>query len=182
VTDVEPWEQRKLWLLNGSHSLMAYAGSLRGHSTVAEAIADPVVRGWVEEWWDVAAAHLPLPAAEIADYRAALLERYANPRIRHLLAQIAADGSQKVPVRVWPALHASLHAGQVPEGACRILAAWVVHLRGHGAPVTDVAAGELTALAGGDLHEAVRRVLTHIGMLDERVHAAVVRLANELEG
>ena len=187
VTDVEPWEQRKLWLLNGSHSLMAYAGSLRGHETVAEAIADPVVRGWVEQWWDVAAAHLPLPAAEIADYRAALLERYANPRIRHLLRQIAADGSQKVPVRVWPALHASLHAGQVPEGAYRILAAWVVHLRGHGAPVTDVAAGELTALAGGDLHEAVRRVLTRIAVgrddgNDERVHAAVVRLANELEG
>ena len=119
VDDVGPWEQRKLWLLNGSHSLMAYAGGLRGHETVAEAIADPVVRDWVEQWWDDAAQHLTrlrLPAAEIADYRAALLERYANPRIRHLLAQIAADGSQKVPVRILPVLHASLNAGHVPDG------------------------------------------------------------------
>ncbi|MGI5131651.1 mannitol dehydrogenase family protein [Pseudonocardia sp. CA-107938] len=182
VTDVEPWEHRKLWLLNGSHSLMAYAGSIRGHETVAEAIADPVVRGWVEQWWDVAARHLPLPATEIADYRAALLERYANPRIRHLLRQIAADGSQKVPVRVWPVLSEEVRSGHIPDGATRILAAWVLHLRGRGAPVTDVAADELRSLAGGDLHDAVRRVLTRIDMPDERVHAAVARLATELEG
>jgi fructuronate reductase len=30
VADVEPFEQRKLWLLNGSHSMLAYAGSIRG--------------------------------------------------------------------------------------------------------------------------------------------------------
>ena len=38
--DVAPFEQRKLWLLNGAHSLLAYAGSIRGHETVAEAVAD----------------------------------------------------------------------------------------------------------------------------------------------
>ena len=102
VDDVEPFEQRKLWLLNGSHSLLAYAGHVRGHETVAEAIADPVVRGWVEQWWDEAAAHLTLPPSDVAAYREALLERFANPRIRHLLAQIAADGSQKIPVRILP--------------------------------------------------------------------------------
>src|SRR4029453_2152689 len=31
VDDVAPFEQRKLWLLNASHSLLAYAGSIRGH-------------------------------------------------------------------------------------------------------------------------------------------------------
>ena len=29
--DVTPYEHRKLWLLNGAHSLLAYAGSIRGH-------------------------------------------------------------------------------------------------------------------------------------------------------
>ena len=61
VDDVVPWEHRKLWLLNGSHSLMAYAATIRGHETVEQAISDPVVRGWVEQWWDDAARHLPLP-------------------------------------------------------------------------------------------------------------------------
>jgi fructuronate reductase len=180
VDDIVPWEHRKLWLLNGSHSLMAYAGTLRGHETVEQAIADPVVHGWVEQWWDDAARHLPLPSEEIAAYRAALLERYANPRIRHLLRQIAADGSQKVPIRILPTVRAELARGQVPTGAARVLAAWICHLRGQGAPIADVAAEEFTALAAGDLDDAVGRVLARLGADDARLTAVVTASAREL--
>jgi fructuronate reductase len=180
VDDVVPWEHRKLWLLNGSHSLMAYAATIRGHETVEQAISDPVVRGWVEAWWDDAARHLPLPAEEIAAYRAALLDRYANPRIRHLLRQIAADGSQKLPIRILPTVRAELDRGHVPTGAARVLAAWVCHLRGQGAPVADVAADEFTALAAGELDVAVGRVLTRLGADDPRLTSAVTALAREL--
>jgi fructuronate reductase len=182
VDDIVPWEHRKLWLLNGSHSLMAYAGTLRGHETVEQAIGDPVVRGWVEQWWEDAARHLPLPPEEITAYRAALLERYANPRIRHLLRQIAADGSQKVPIRILPAVRADLADGRVPTGAARVLAAWVCHLRGQGAPVADVAAEEFVALAAGDLEDAVGRVLARLDVTDARLAAAVTALAGELGG
>ena len=182
VDDIVPWEHRKLWLLNGSHSLMAYAGTLRGHETVEQAIADPVVRGWVEQWWDDAARHLPLPAEEITAYRAALLERYANPRIRHLLRQIAADGSQKVPIRILPTVRAELADGRVPTGAARVLAAWVCHLRGRGAPVADVAAEAFTALAAGEVDDAVRRVLARLGVEDARLDTAVTDLARDLGG
>jgi fructuronate reductase len=181
VDDIVPWEHRKLWLLNGSHSLMAYAGTIRGHDTVQQAISDPAVRDWVDQWWDDAARHLPLPAGEIAAYRAALLERYANPRIRHLLAQIAADGSQKVPIRILPTVRADLAEGRVATGAVRVLAAWVCHLRGLGAPVADVAADEFVALACGDLDDAVERVLGRLGVDDPRVRAAAVALARELD-
>jgi fructuronate reductase len=159
VDDVRPFERRKLWLLNGSHSLMAYAGSIRGHETVAEAIADPVVRRWVEEWWDAASAQLSLPAEDVAAYRQALRDRYANPTIRHRLAQIAADGSQKIPIRAVPVIR----AGSDP-GAVRLVAAWIAHLRGHGAPVTDVRAEELTALAAGPAHAAVGRLVAWLGL------------------
>ena len=182
VDDIVPWEHRKLWLLNGSHSLMAYAGTLRGHETVEQAIGDPVVRGWVEQWWEDAARHLPLPPEEITAYRAALLERYANPRIRHLLRQIAADGSQKVPIRILQAVRAELADGRVPTGAARVLAAWVCHLRGQGAPVADVAAEEFVALAAGDLEDAVGRVLARLDVTDARLAAAVTALAGELGG
>ena len=182
VDDIEPWELRKLWLLNGSHSLLAYAGSIRGHQTVHQAIEDPVLRGWVEQWWDDAAPHLPLPAADIAAYRSALLQRYANPRIRHLLGQIAADGSQKLPIRILPTVRAARADGHVPTGAARVLAAWVCHLRGAGAPVADVAAAEFTALAAGDLDDAVGRVLSRIGADDEQLRRTVTELAGELEG
>jgi fructuronate reductase len=128
-------------LLNGGHSLLAYAGSARGHSTIADAVADPVCRGWLDQWWDEAVRHIPLPAAELSAYRAALLSRFANPRIRHTLAQIAADGSQKIPIRVLPVLRGELSAGRPATGAVRVLAAWIAHLRGVGAPVSDAGAG-----------------------------------------
>ena len=130
--NIYPYEDRKLWLLNGAHSLLAYAGSARGHQTVAEAVADDECREWIQQWWAEAARHIDLPANVLDDYRAALLDRFANPRMRHLLAQIAADGSQKLPVRILPVLRAERAAGRMPEGATRALGAWVGHLRGAG--------------------------------------------------
>lgn len=182
VKDVVPFEQRKLWLLNGSHSLLAYAGSARGHETVADAIADPVLRGWVEEWWDEAQAHLPLDLAEVTAYRAALVERFENPAIRHALAQIAADGSQKLRVRAVPVLRAELAAGRVPRGAARLVAAWVAHLHGVGAPVVDARSAEVGALVGADVSSTAAAVL---GYLDPDLRrpdlvAVVALLAEEI--
>jgi fructuronate reductase len=157
--DVTPFEQRKLWLLNGAHSLLAYAGSLRGHRTVAEAVADTTCRRWLDQWWDEASRHLTLPDDDVDHYRRALLDRFANPRIRHGLDQIATDGSQKLPVRILPALRAERAAGRLAEGATVTLAAWVCHLRGHGAPVNDARAAELAAVAAGPLREAVPKAL-----------------------
>jgi fructuronate reductase len=148
VDDVHPYETRKLLLLNGGHSLLAYAGSARGHDTIAAAVADPVCRRWLEQWWDDAAPHVPLPADDVAAYRAALIERFANPRIRHLLAQIAPDGSTKLPIRLLPVLHAERTAGRMPAGGVRMLAAWIGHLRGIGAPVNDPGAGPYQERAG----------------------------------
>jgi len=157
--DVAPFERRKLWLLNGAHSLLAYAGSVRGHTTVAEAVADDTCRNWLEQWWDEASPHLQLRAADVAAYRAALVDRFANPRIRHRLDQIAADGTQKLPVRILPVLRRERAAGRVPRSATRVLAAWVCHLRGLGAPVQDPLAAEIVPVAVGPLPDAVRRLL-----------------------
>lgn len=132
--DVEPFEQRKLWMLNGSHSLLAYAGSIRGFETVKDAIADPQLREWVWDWWKLAGPHLQV---EWEEYARALEERFANPNIRHLLAQIAHDGSQKIPVRILPVLRAELQDGKTPLAALRVVAAWLAHLRGYGAEIVD---------------------------------------------
>jgi fructuronate reductase len=160
VDHVEPFEQRKLWLLNGSHSMLAYAGSIRGHSTIDEAIADPACRSWVEMFWDEASRHLTLPAADIADYRAALLTRFSNPRAGDLLARIAADGSTKLLVRTVPTIRAERTAGRVPIGCATTVAAWVLHLRGLGAPIKDAGATAAREAANsGDLPEVVPAVL-----------------------
>ncbi len=181
VADVHPYETRKLWLLNGAHSILAYGGSVPGHRTVAEAIADPRVAGWVRDWWDAASSRLELPAADIRSYRQALLERFASPGIQHLLSQIAADGSQKIPIRVLPVLRAVRADAQLPTGVTYPLAAWVAHLRGLGVPVQDVRAAELTRLAAGPAAEAVEAVLGWLGVDDIEVSAMVGRQLAELE-
>jgi fructuronate reductase len=183
VDDVTPFEERKLWLLNGAHSLLAYAGSIRGHTTVVQAIADDTVREWVEQWWDESSRHLTQPSGLIEDYRRALLERFGNPAIRHRLDQIAADGSQKLPERTLPVLALERRDGRMPRGATRTLAAWVLHLRGVGAPVTDASKDALVALAAGPLAPAVHSVLTFLDPQlgeDDAVAGAVLAQAEEL--
>ena len=184
TADVAPFEERKLWLLNGGHSLLAYAGSARGHSTVAEAVADETCRTWLEQWWSEASSHLTLPPDDVAAYMVELLDRFANPRMRHRLDQVAADGSQKLPIRILPVLERERSAGRVPQGATRALAAWVCHLRGIGAPVRDARAEELLTLTAGPLRDAVCGLLGALGpalAADEDVVAAVLAHAEELE-
>jgi fructuronate reductase len=181
--DITPFEHRKLWLLNGGHSLLAYAGSVRGHRTVAEAVADETCRSWLEQWWAEASPYVGLPAGDLAAYRAALLERFGNARIRHQLEQIATDGSQKLPVRILPTLQRERAAGRMPAGAIRVLAGWVCYLRGHGAPVKDAHAAEVVPLADGPLLDATRKVLGAFDpavAADDEVVAAVVAAATEL--
>ncbi len=160
VSDVRPFAERKLCLLNGGHSLLAYAGSALGHSTVADAVADPRCRAWLEGWWDGVTPILGLPGDEIAGYCTALLARWSNPRIGHTLNLIARDGSQKLLQRVLPVIHRYRAVGDPPPpGAARLLGAWLAHLRGSGAEVDDPRAPELVRLAAGERAEAARSVL-----------------------
>jgi fructuronate reductase len=145
VGDIAPYERRKLWLLNGAHSLLAYAGLLHGHSTVAEAIADERCLLWVLEWWSEVAAHVPQPAAVLAGYQNQLLSRFANPRMHYLLAQIAADGSQKLRVRALPVVSLERAAGRRAGAGLRILACWIAYLHTEPPELTDPLAAQLHA-------------------------------------
>ena len=146
VADCRPHEERKLRLLNGVHSLLAYLGLLTGAVTVADAWADPAVRSAAER---LAGDDLvpTLPSARGLDaYRAALGERWANPRIGHRLGQIATDGSQKLPARLAEPARERLAAGAAPRWIALALAAWALHL--EDGDVRDAgAAGVCAALA-----------------------------------
>lgn len=129
VDDVEPFERRKLRLLNAGHSLLAYRGLLRGHRTVAEAAADPVVAAELEQLWAEQRPGLPFDDAAVAAAEDALRERFANARIEHRLAQVATDGSQKLVPRIVDPLRERLGAGLGPgEAQLGVLAAWTLHL------------------------------------------------------
>ncbi|GAA2111350.1 mannitol dehydrogenase family protein [Kocuria atrinae] len=182
VDDIEPFERRKLWLLNGSHSLMAYTGQLRGHATVAEAIGDPVCRAWVEEFWDEAAQHLTTPGLDIPGYRDALLDRFSNPRIAHHLAQIAMDGSTKLQMRAVPVLKAERQAGRAGTAAARAIAAWIAYLDGR----TEVSDARSELVLEASQKPTDERVRALIAVLDaelaqqEDVVDQINGLVNEL--
>ena len=186
VSDVRPFAERKLCLLNGGHSLLAYTGSVLGHATIAEALADPRCRGWLEEWWDGVTPVLGLPGDEVAGYRTALLARWGNPRISHTLSLIARDGSQKLVQRVVPVVHRYREAGEpAPPGAGRIIGAWLAHLRGSDVEISDPRAGELIPLAADERYRAARAILDALepGLgANGALVAQVAASCQELEG
>lgn len=122
VPDVAIHEQRKLRLLNGAHSFLAYAGQVAGFERVDQAIGDPRLRGQVQELWAEARRTIDLPDQELEEYTAALVERFANPRLSDALRRIAADGSVKLGVRIVPVI-AQLGIENAPAGI-QALAGW----------------------------------------------------------
>lgn len=122
--DLEPYENRKLWLLNGAHTLLANAAVNRGYETVAEAIGDREVRAEVETLWDEASRYLP-EEVEAPAYREALLERFENPNIKHLLSQIGNDSLAKLRIRILPIALKELAAGREAAGAVPAIAGWI---------------------------------------------------------
>lgn len=148
--DLEPWEARKLWLLNGAHTLLASLGRLRGHDTVADAIADPDCLHAVEAYWDEACRHLPAEL-DLSVYRAALLARFRNPRIRHLLAQIGLDADTKMRVRIAPVAERERAAGRTAAACGVVVAAWLAIDGGASdRPGVERAVADLSPVLGAD--------------------------------
>lgn len=109
VDSVGPYENAKLRLLNASHSLLAYFGLLKGYAYIHEAIADPRLLKLVTRY--TTSEVLPnttLPPGFNADtYINSIIKRFANSSVPYRTAQVAADGSQKLPQRIRPIIDAA---------------------------------------------------------------------------
>lgn len=160
VEDVTPYELAKLRMLNGTHSTIAYLSMLVGFQTVDEAIAHDGLRQLIHNMMTEEIAPT-LTVAEHFDrlaYRDQLLARYANPALKHRTAQIAMDGSLKLPPRLLGTVAERLRAGQAIRRHALAIAAWMRFLlcrndAGEAFDVSDPIAPRLTALAaesGGD--------------------------------
>ncbi|MFZ8758854.1 mannitol dehydrogenase family protein [Microbacterium sp. HMH0099] len=164
VDDIEPWENRKLWLLNGAHSLLTFAGMPRGLRTVAEAIADPECRALVESFWSEAVACLP-EGTEHVQYRRQLIDRFENPRIVHRLAQIAAEATTKVKFRFAAVAERSMADGRDASASARALATWIAWLR------TDPGAADVRADAVAAAESSDDPVSALIGLVSPTLAA-----------
>lgn len=182
TSDVAPYEQAKLRLLNGTHSLVAYAGALAGHATIAEAMADPAIAAQAREYlFEDALPTLTAPdGADLSEYGEEILRRFANPHTGHTTLQVAMDGTQKIPFRWGGVLGDALAAGRVPRGVAAALAAWAEFVRQRvlaGEVVDDPRAAELRetvlAVPGGDRSVVVQRLLRLPGLLADGAADAI---------
>lgn len=155
TSDVSAFEKAKLRLLNAPHSTMAYLGVLLGIETVYDAMQQPALVHFLKTL--VAEEIVPsfqAPAElDVARYSADIFRRFENPSVRHLLAQIAWDGSQKLPMRLIPIIQDNLAAGRSIAKLTLAVAAWCRFIRlrasqqNQGVPLVDPLAPQLLAVA-----------------------------------
>lgn len=152
--DVGGYERAKLRILNGLHSSLAYLGLAMGLETVADAMGQAQLAAFAERLalHDIVPVLDPVAGLDHAGYTQAVLERFRNPAIRHLLSQIAWDGSQKLPYRLLDTTAAAIRAGRPVDRLAVPVAAWmhfVARRAAAGEAITDPLAAPLADAAAG---------------------------------
>lgn len=133
VDDVTPFEEMKLRLLNGSHSIIAYLGYLAGFDYVHQIIAHPTFERFIRRYMDeIAGPTLSIPAGfDLAAYKEQLIQRFANKSLNHKTSQIAQDGSQKISQRWLSCLRENLEQGRDNALLALAIAGWIRFLQGR---------------------------------------------------
>ena len=122
----------KLRMLNGAHSMLAYAGFLSGHTYVRDVMRDPALAALVRRHLRAASLTLePLPGIDFETYAADLAARFENPDLAHETYQIAMDGTEKMPQRIFAPAADALEAGQPTRPFAFATAAWLRYCRGR---------------------------------------------------
>jgi fructuronate reductase len=145
TVDVHAFENAKLRMLNGAHSALAYLGLKRGYEFVHQAISDPHLASVIDRLMRQEAARSLTPVAgqNLSAYADDLIARFANPALNHRLAQIAMDGSQKIPQRWLETLAFHQQSAQGCLSILMALGAWLCHIRGDNGVVDDPMAEKL---------------------------------------
>lgn len=147
VKDVAPYEKMKLRLLNGAHSMIAYLGQLTGHDYVRDVMAVPEYVERARQHMRAAARTLdPVPEVDLTTYQDQLVDRFSNPTIAHATRQIAMDGSQKLPQRIFAAAVDDIAAGGDGAVFAEATALWIAYLR-SAADIDDPRRDELRQAA-----------------------------------
>ena len=137
VDDVSPYEFMKLRLLNASHLAVSGMGRLMGYVTIDEAMADPLLTRFMAAIMDreTGPTLLPVPGIDLAQYKATLIERFANPAIKDTVERVNTDAPLNVLV---DPIRDRLDAGAPLDLLALALAAWLRRVRGQdeqGAPI-----------------------------------------------
>ena len=129
--NVTKFEMMKLRMLNGSHSMLAYVGFHCGYKYVRDVMQNEALVQLIKR--QMRSAQTTLDAIEDVDfslYAEVLIDRFRNPSIAHETFQIAMDGSEKMPQRIFdPAFSGKLSA-ELKRAYVFATAAWLRHISG----------------------------------------------------
>ncbi len=150
ASDIQPYRERKVRVLNGAHTISVPAALLAGLETVRDAVSDERIGRFMRRaMLDEIVPSLDVPDAE--SFAHEVLERFANPYIRHALIDITLYGTTKMRVRVVPSIVAyAARTGRAPAALAFGFAAYIAFMRGEvqterraaGLAVPDDPAGE----------------------------------------
>ena len=138
TSDVDPYEETKIRVLNGGHTALTYLAALEGVETFDEAMRIPHLHAHFQNFESkevLVALTLDLPFSK-EDYLADIERRFGNQAIGDTVARICADGMAKFPIFIRPTLAGCLKQGIMPIYAIRSIASWYVFAR-------HVAAGKI---------------------------------------
>ena len=145
--ELERWENMKLRCLNGAHSTLSYLGQLTGRETVADAMQSTLITEVLDPLWIEIREVLHAPqGVDTAAYVDSLKQRFRNPALKHKTAQIACDGSQKLPQRLLAPLRERIARGLASPMIATAVAAWMhfaVKTAHEGATLSDPMAAEI---------------------------------------
>ena len=113
VPDVTPYERMKLRLLNASHLAIAGPARLIGYSHIHEAMSDDLLRRYMRALMDRETGPTvpPVPGVDLPAYKAALVDRFANPAIQDSVERVNTDAALNYlldPARARLAANASI--------------------------------------------------------------------------
>jgi len=130
VADVAPYEFMKLRLLNASHLAVAGIGRLLGYVTIDAAMADPLIARYITVLMDrETGPTLPaVPGIDLAQYKATLIERFANTAIKDTVERVNTDAPLNVLVEP---IRDRLRIGAPVDLLALALAAWMRRVRGE---------------------------------------------------
>jgi D-arabinitol 4-dehydrogenase len=130
TSDVAPYEEAKIRLLNAVHSGIAWAGSLAGYDSIDAAVADPAIRRIVHAYaTDDAIPCLQAGAIDLPAYRDRVLERFGNDALGDTVERVCADSWAKLAGFIVPTLRDRLRAGHSPRSAALLPALYLAFLQ-----------------------------------------------------
>jgi len=129
--DIRPYRERKVRVLNGAHTISVPVALLAGLETVHDAVEDERVGRFIRRaMFDDIVPSLDAPGVE--EFANEVLERFANPYIRHSLVDITLYGTTKMRVRVIPSIVDHYRrVGRAPASLAFGFAAYIAFMRGE---------------------------------------------------